>query len=176
MPYYTTTGEVVNPGPYYNNNINNEWYLADNITFEISELQPLSKYTRYIKSGVDVKPYTWFLLGYEYSKITGKVNPHWTIINNNLPEESNTLEFDGKKYLTLLLKKEGNYTVKLDLEDKLGNTYSISRNIFVVDKSANYNIYKTFKKDYDFMYEQERIKELNEFYEYEIETPEYIDG
>lgn len=175
MPYYTTTGEVVNPGPYYNNNINNEWYLADNITFEISELQPLSKYTRYIKSGVDVKPYTWFLLGYEYSKITGKVNPHWTIINNNLPEESSTLEFDGKKYLTLLLKKEGNYTVKLDLEDKLGNTYSISRNIFVVDKSANYNIYQTFKKDYDFMYEQERIKELNEFYEYEIETPEYID-
>ena len=44
---------------------------------EMAKLNPLVKYTRYIRNGVDVKPYTWFLLGYEFSKIAGKVNPQW---------------------------------------------------------------------------------------------------
>ena len=65
----------------------------------------------------------------------------------------------------MLLKKEGNYTVTLDINDKNGNAYSISRNIIVVSKSANYKLYQTFKKDYDFMIEQELKKEALEFYE-----------
>lgn len=168
MPIYSATGEVINPGPYFNNNIEDEWYLADNITFDIAELKPVAKYARYIRNGVDVKPYTWFLLGFEYSKISGKTNPRWSIKNNDtgiehyFPEsEDNT---DGKHYLTFLLKKEGNYTVTLTLKDKNGNEYETSRNIIVVDKSANYNIYQTFKKEYDYITEQEMLKRLNEYY------------
>ena len=161
MPIYSAEGEIMNTGPYFNANINNEWYLADNITFEIAKLTPLVKYTRYIRNGVDVKPYTWFLLSYEYSKIAGKTNPRWTIIFNE--DEDTARRFKGR-YLTLLLKKEGNYTIKLSFDDRNGNTYEITRNIIVVSKKANYNIYQTFKKDYDYYQEQEMLKQLNEFY------------
>ena len=161
MPTYTANGEMINTGPYYNENIYDEWYLADNLTYEIARLLPLVKYTRYIRSGVDVKPFTWFLLGYEYSKIAGKMNPRWTIRNNDTTDEPQI--YNGR-YLTLLLKKEGNYTVTLSLEDKNGNEYTISRNIIVVKKDANYKLYQTFKKDYDVMTEQNLLKELNEIY------------
>lgn len=161
MPTYTYLGEMINTGPYYNENIDDEWYLADNLTYEMSKLKPIVKYTRYIKSGVDVKPYTWFLLGYEYSKIAGKVNPVWTIKNNT--EGGEPKEFKGR-FLTMLLKKEGNYTVTLTLEDKNGNTYNTSRNIIVVNKSANYKLYQTFKKEYDYMTEENLIRELNDIY------------
>ncbi len=158
MPTYTVDGQIINTGPYFNTNIQNEWYLADNLTYEIGKLLPLAKYTRYIRSGVDVKPYTWFLLGYEFSKIAGKVNPQWTIINDSTGESSTYIG----RYLTMLLKKEGNYTVKLKLEDKNGNIYETTRNIIVVSKSANYHIYQTFKREYDTMVEQEMLRELNE--------------
>ena len=158
MPTYTVDGQIINTGPYFNTNIQNEWYLADNLTYEISKLLPLVKYTRYIRSGVDVKPYTWFLLGYEFSKIAGKVNPQWTIINDSTGESSTYIG----RYLTMLLKKEGNYTVKLKLEDKNGNIYETTRNIIVVSKSANYHIYQTFKREYDTMVEQEMLRDLNE--------------
>lgn len=158
MPTYTVDGQIINTGPYFNNNIQNEWYLADNLTYEIGKLLPLVKYTRYIRSGVDVKPYTWFLLGYEFSKIAGKVNPQWTIINDSTGESRTYIG----RYLTMLLKKEGNYTVKLKLEDKNGNIYETTRNIIVVSKSANYHIYQTFKREYDTMVEQEMLRELNE--------------
>lgn len=170
MPTYGAEGNMINTGPYYNENVRDEWYLADNLTYEIARLIPLVNYTRYIRSGVDVKPYTWFLLGYEYSKIAGKVDPHWTIINNS-DKDSQPQYFDGR-YLTLLLKKEGEYTVKLDLKDKNGNEYTISRNIIVVSKSANYKLYQSFKKDYDFLTEQTLLKELNEFNKYELESPD----
>ena len=170
MPYYTGTGEIVGTGPYFNKNIDEEWYLANNFTFEIGDLRPFAKYTRYIRSGVDVKPFTWFLLGFEYSKIAGKVKPRWSITNNEtkltrgIYGEFGQGEFDNKQYLTLLLKKEGKYTINLELEDRLGNVYKISRNIIVVSKSANYKLYQTFKREYDFMTEQEMLKQLNEFY------------
>ena len=67
-------------------------------------------------------------------------------------------------YLTFLLKKEGNYTITLTIDDKNGNEYSISRNIIVVSKSANYHTYQTFKKEYDYMVEQNDLKALNEYY------------
>ena len=161
MPYYEAEGTMVEKGPYFNDNIRDEWYLADNLTYEMGLLEPLVKYTRYIRSGVDVKPYTWFLLGYEYSKIAGKVNPKWTITNETTGESEKS--FEGK-YLTLLVKKEGNYKVTLTLEDKNGNKYEITRNIIVVKKDANYKLYQTFKKEYDLMREEDMLRELNEFY------------
>ena len=166
MPYFSSNGVLMNPGPYYNENVRDEWYLADNLTYSIGDLKPFVQFTRYIKSGVDVKPYTWFLLGFEYSKIAGKIKPHWYITNNTTNE---TRDFPDKKYLTLLLKNEGNYTVKLELEDKLGNKYDVSRNIIVVDKAANYGMYQSFKKDYDYMIEQDYLRELNEVYDFETE-------
>lgn len=162
MPYTTTDGINIIPGPYVNKNVENEWYLTDNVTYEMAELKPLLKYTRYIRNGVDVKPYTWFLLGYEYTKIAGKIKPSWSITNKTTGEEIPIPGSENKKYLTLLLKKEGNYTVNLKLEDKHNNKYEISRNIIVVDKTANYKLYQTFKKDYDYMSEQDLLKEMNE--------------
>jgi len=161
IPKTNAGGETIIPGPYKIENINNEWYLMDNISYELTTLQPLVKYTRYIRNGVDVKPYTWFLLGYEFSKIAGKVKPYWKITNN---DTGIATEIGEKKYLTLLLKKEGNYTVTLTLEDKNGNKYEISRNIIVVDKSANYKLYQTFKRDYDYYIEQEMLKNFAAFY------------
>lgn len=150
----------IDPSPYRGDNFDDEWYIADNISFDIAELIPIVKNTRYIKNGVDVKPFTWFLLTYDYTKIVGKVNPRWTITNITTEEHR---EYEGK-YFTFLLKREGNYTVKLTLDDENGNEYEVSRNIFVVSKTANYNIYQTFKKDYDFMVYQDELKALNEFY------------
>lgn len=164
MPTYSTDGSVINPGPYFNNNIINEWYLSDNITYDIAELKPIVKYARYIKSGVDVKPYTWFLLGFDYTKIAGKINPVWTIKNNSTGEES---DYEGL-YFTFLLTREGNYTITLRLEDKLGNKYEVVRNIIVVGKSANYKLYQTFKKDYDYVQEQNMLIELNKLNEFYI--------
>lgn len=166
MPTYSIDGGYINKSPYYISNVDNEWYLSDNLTYEITDLTPVVRNARYIRNGVDVKPYTWFLLGFEYSKIVGKKidgisTPKWTITNNSTYDEPIT--YIGK-YLTFLLKKEGNYTITLTLEDSLGNKYETSRNIIVVSKSANYNIYQTFKKEYDYYTEQEILKELNDFY------------
>ena len=174
MPYYSAEGDMVGTGPYFNENVKDEWYLADNLTYEMGLLEPLVKYTRYIRSGVDVKPYTWFLLGYDFSKIAGKDSnldeqdedkrkPCWTITNNTTGVMS--APYFGH-YLTVLLKKEGNYTVTLKINDKNGNEYSISRNIIVVSKSANYKMYQTFKKEYDFMVEQELLREAKEYSTY----------
>lgn len=163
MPTYTSNGEINYPGPYQWGNISEEWFIPDNLTYGISRLIPDTKYAKYIRNGVDVKPFTWFLLGYEYSKIVGKNNPKWIIINN---VTGKNVSYEGR-YLTCLLREEGNYTIRLTLEDNNGNKYEINRNIIVVDKDANYNIYQTFKKDYDVYLEEQQlrsIKELDENY------------
>ena len=154
MPTYTTKGELINKGPYFNDNMTDEWYLADNVSYGMSFLYPYVKYARYIRNGVDVKPYTWFLLGYEYTRISGKTEPVWTIINNI----TGCQQTYGGKYLTCLLKEEGNYTINLTLKDTNGNEYKISRNIFVVNDTANHKIYRTFKKDYDYLMEQKQLE------------------
>lgn len=157
----------INKGPYIFDKMKEDWCLMDNLDWDMSILLPRvmsgdNMIVKYIRHGVDVKPYTWFLLGYEYSKAIGKVKPKWTLINNTTGK---SVEFEGM-YLTCLLKDEGNYTVKLNLEDSRGNKYNISRNIFVVDKIANHKIYQTFKKEYDeYMEEDEfrRLKSLETF-------------
>ena len=159
LPTYTADGTMINTGPYSFNNVDDEWYLADNLTYEMSELEPFIKYTRYIRNGVDVKPYTWFILGYQFSKIAGKINPKWTIINDSTKTQKT---YEGR-YLTMLLKKEGNYTVQLTLEDKNGNKYSVSRNIIVVNKSANYKLYQSFAKEFEYNAIQENLRALLAF-------------
>ena len=157
MPNYTVKGKLINKGPYFNENMTNEWYLADNVSYGMSFLYPYVDYARYIRNGVDVKPYTWFILSYEYSKIAGKggsnFTPLWTIFNNTTGNEQT---YEGK-YLTCLLKDEGNYTIKLTLKDTNNNKYEVSRNIFVVNDTANHKIYNTFKKDYDSFIEQKQF-------------------
>ena len=148
-------------GPYYNNNLNIEWYLLDNVNYDIALLKPNAEYSRYIKNGVDVKPYTWILLGYDNSKICSIKNPKWTLCNTNSGEKVN---YSGK-YFTILLKEEGEYSIKLELEDVHGNSYEITRNIIVVNKNANYNIYQLFKNDYTQYIEERNIKELNSYLE-----------
>ena len=155
MPTYDTKGNIINSGPYLNENINYEWYLADNVSYSMSFLYPYVDYARYIRNGVDVKPYTWFLLGYEYTKIAGKINPIWKIINNTSGHEQ---EYKGK-YFTCLLKEEGNYTITLTLKDTNDNEYEISRNIFVVNDTADHKIYQTFKNDYDYLMEQNKLEQ-----------------
>ena len=159
MPTYSVSGEIINRGPYTYENIKEEWYLMDNINYNMSLLLPDVETSRYIRNGVDVKPYTWFLLGYEYSKIVGKKNPKWTLINNITGK---SIEYYGK-YLTFLLKEEGNYTVRLDIDDNNGNKYFTSRNIIVVANDANYKIYQTFKKEYDEYIEEKELKQLKAF-------------
>ena len=216
MPIYTVSGEVLNPGPYLSRYVDDEWYLADNVNSEIAWLKPNAKYARYIRNCVDVKPYTWFLLGYDYSKIVGKINPRWTITNqsgnapyynidghwvigsvdtgitngNFKPYVGNngnwfigstdtgvksygiTKYFNGK-YLTLLLKHEGEYVVSLTLDDKNGNSYEITKSIIVVSKSANYGLYNSFKKDYEEYVMEQDILKLNEYYLINDSTPSY---
>lgn len=154
MPTYSADGSMINSGPYTEDE-KEEWGVLDNVNDDISKLYPIVKYARYIKNGVDVKPYTWFLLGYEYSKIVGKCTPVWTITNNTTNEYKT---YEGR-YLTFLLKKTGNYTVELTLKDRRGNEYKITRNIFVVSGGANYKIYQSIKNDYDFLVEQKQLAE-----------------
>lgn len=153
LPTYSVLNEFINKGPYINSNIIYKWNAIDNVSYDISLLEPYVKYARYIRNGVDIKPYTWFLLTYNYGKIVGKVNPKWTLVNNL----TGTKHIYEGKYFTCLIKTDGNYTINLSLEDTNGNKYEISRNIFVVSPTANYNIYQSYKKEYDNMIEQEQL-------------------
>lgn len=145
---------IKNNGPYINGNITTSWYVLDHISFELSTLDPYLKYARYIHNGVDVKPFTWFLLTFDddvipYDKQTHK--PLWTLENEFTGE---SVSFEGK-YFTCLIKKEGNYKISLSFDDINGNHYDTSRNILVVKKSARYEIYQTFRKENEEMFTDE---------------------
>ena len=165
MPRYgLENGEryTIEAGPYQSNYINQEWCLLDNLNYNITSLDPELNVenARYIKNAVDVKPYTWFLLGFDESKITSVVSPKWRLTNLTTGE---FVEHEGR-YFTLLLKKEGDYKIELSLSDTNGNLYSTSRNIIIVDKEANYRLYKLFKDDYDSYVEEREERDAN-FYE-----------
>lgn len=145
---------TIKKGPYRNGNITTSWYVLDHISFELSTLDPYLKYARYIHNGVDVKPFTWFLLTFDddvipYDKQTHK--PLWTLENEFTGE---SVSFEGK-YFTCLIKKEGNYKISLSFDDINGNHYDTSRNILVVKKSARYEIYQTFRKENEEMFADE---------------------
>lgn len=146
MVNYTTDGEISHPGPYNVNGMSKYWCLFEHLNEDgITNLTPSFKYARYIRNGVDVKPYTWFLLGYDNTKITGKINPKWTIRREDGTGLYATHE---GRYLTYMLKEEGNYIVTLELTDINGNKYNIERNIIVVSGDADYKLYGSFRKDF----------------------------
>jgi hypothetical protein len=169
MRNYRKDGSVNFEGPYYKFDVDNILYKAekgykeyDHLNAEIVNLTPGKnyEYVRYINSVVDIKPLTWVLLGFDYTKITGR------IINNEYPKWTLTMignEFDTDKefsddkvitthyglYLTYLFEYEGAYKIKLELLDVNGNKYEMEKTIIIVDKDANYEFYHTLKDEYD---------------------------
>ena len=169
MRNYRPDGSVNFEGPYYKFDVDNILYKAergykeyDHLNSEIVNLEPGEhyKYVRYINSVVDIKPLTWVLLGFDYSKITGRIinneYPKWTL--TLLGDELDTNEEFRKDriitthnglYLTYLFEYEGTYKVKLEIMDINGNKYEIEKHIVIVDKDANYKMYHTLKDEYD---------------------------
>ena len=152
----------IHNGPYAKENfkygqyvIQDGEFIVDNLNKEIVNLIPSLQTARYIRDGVDVKPYTWIYLTYDYSKIVHRSNPKWVLTNN---KDGSVVEYDGK-YFTYLLRHEGDYTISLTIYDIYGNKYSVERNIFVVDKNAKYNRYTSIKTDYESFKKLERYKE-----------------
>jgi hypothetical protein len=169
MRNYRPDGSVSFEGPYYKFDVDNILYKVergykeyDHLNSEIINLEPGEhyKYVRYINNIVDIKPLTWVVLGFDYSRITGRMindeYPKWTLtlIGDELdPDE----EFRSDKvitthnglYLTYLFEYEGTYKVKLELMDINGNKYEIEKSIVIVDKDANYRLYHTLNDEYN---------------------------
>ena len=129
---------------------------------EIINLRPGKhyEYVRYINSVVDIKPLTWILLGFDYTRITGRMinseYPKWTLtmIGDELdPDEDlrNDKEITTHNglYFTYLFEEEGIYKIKLEIKDINDNMYVIEKPIVIVDKDANYEMYHTLKDEYD---------------------------
>lgn len=179
--------EPTNIGPYHISNIYEEWFLGDNINGDISLLKRNINYTRYIKNGVDIKPYTWVLLGFDYTLIKGKYNPIWTLTNtttnkiysntdylfDDISEDNyyeltyeerekykKTLPTHKGKYFTYLLKDEGNYKITLEMDDINGNHYKTERDLFIVSNGSNYKLYTPFLNDYKAYVDENKLKEL----------------
>jgi hypothetical protein len=180
MRNYRSDGSVSHEGPYYKFDVDTILYKIDkgykeydHLNEEIINLIPGEhyKYVRYINSVVDIKPLTWILLGFDYSRITGR------IINNEYPKWTLTLlgdeldpdvEFQKDKiitthnglYFTYLFEEEGFYKIKLELIDINGNKYEFEKPIVIVDKNANYEMYHTLKDEYDKYLEEKNERSL----------------
>lgn len=169
MRNYRPDGSVSHEGPYYKFDVDNILYKLkrgyseyNHLNEEIINLEHGEhyKYVRYINSVVDIKPLTWVLLGFDFSRITGRLinsnYPKWTLtlVGDNLdPDE----EFNSDKvinthtglYFTYLFEVEGEYKIKLELMDMNGNMYEHERTIVIVDKEANYKMYHTLNDAYN---------------------------
>ena len=180
MRNYCPDGSVSFKGPYYKFDIDTILYKKekgykeyDHLNEEIVNLEHGKhyEYVRYINSVVDIKPLTWVLLGFDKSRITGRmVNdnfPKWTLtmIGDEL-DPNEDLKYDrvitthNGLYFTYLFEDEGVYKIKLELIDVNGNEYSIEKSIVIVDKDANYEMYHTLKDEYDIYLEAKRDRGL----------------
>ena len=140
---------------------------------DIINLQPGEhyKYVRYINSVVDIKPLTWVLLGFDHSRITGRlVNdryPKWTLTmvgdgldpNEEFRNDKEVCTHNGL-YFTYLFEDEGSYKIKLEIMDANGNVYEIEKYIVIVDKDANYNLYHTLNDEYKVYLEEKYERTL----------------
>ena len=169
MRNYRPDGSVSFEGPYYKYDVDNILYKIekgykeyDHLNEEIINLRPGKhyEYVRYINSVVDIKPLTWILLGFDYTRITGRMinseYPKWTLtmIGDELdPDEDlrNDKEITTHNglYFTYLFEEEGIYKIKLEIKDINDNMYVIEKPIVIVDKDANYEMYHTLKDEYD---------------------------
>lgn len=144
----------INNGPFAKQNfkfadylIQDGEFVIDNINKDIINLIPTLETSKYIHNGVCVNPYTWIYLTYDYSKIVYRRKPVWTLINKTTGKK---ITYTGK-YLTCLLRHEGDYYVYLTLEDVFGNKYETKKHIINVRKNVDYNLYTPFKHEYMFM-------------------------
>ena len=180
MRNYRPDGSVNFEGPYYKFDVDNILYKSekgykeyDHLNSEIVKLEPGEnyKYVRYINNTVDIKPLTWVLLGFDYTRITGRIvneeYPKWTLtmigdelgLDEDLRKDKVITEHRGL-YFTYLFEYEGIYKIKLELLDINGNKYEIEKPIVIVDKDANYKIYHTLKDEYDKYLEAKKEKNL----------------
>ena len=180
MRNYKPDGTVNFEGPYYKFDVDNILYKSekgykeyDHLNSEIVNLEPGEhyKYVRYINSVVDIKPLTWVLLGFDYTRITGRIineeYPKWTLtmIGDELDSdkefrEDKIITTHNGLYLTYLFEYEGTYKVKLEIMDINGNKYEMEKSIIIVDKDANYGMYHTLKDEYDKYIETKNEKNL----------------
>jgi hypothetical protein len=169
MRNYRPDGSVNSEGPYYKFDVDTILYRIergyneyDHLNEEIINLEPgkYYEYVRYINGVVDIKPLTWVLLGFDYTRITGRIindeYPKWTLvmIGNELEQDEDLREdkiiaTHNGLYFTYLFENEGSYKIKLEMKDINGNEYEIEKFIVIVDKDANYEMYHTLKEDYD---------------------------
>ena len=169
MRNYHKDGTVNFEGPYYKYDVDTILYRAekgykeyDHLNEEIINLEHGEhyKYVRYINSTVSIKPLTWVLLGFDQTRITGRIvnseYPKWTLTmigdpldpDEDLREDVIVATHNGL-YLTYLFENEGIYKVKLELVDINGNKYELERPIIIVDKDANYEMYHTLNDEYN---------------------------
>lgn len=180
MRNYKPDGSVSTKGPYYKFDVDTILHRVEkgyeeynHLNSEIVNLEPGEnyKYVRYINSIVDIKPLTWVLLGFDNTKITGRViddkYPKWTltIIGDELDQdkyfrEDRVITTHIGLYFTYLFEEEGVYKIKLELMDVNGNKYEIEKPIIIVDKDANYKMYHTLKDEYDIYLETKKEKSL----------------
>jgi hypothetical protein len=180
MRNYKMDGSVNLKGPYYKFDVDTILYRAEkgyeeynHLNSEIIDLKPGKhyEYVRYINSIVDVKPLTWVLLGFDYTKITGRIindkYPKWTLtlVGDKLdPDEYYRKDRIITKhvglYFTYLFEDEGLYKIKLEIKDINGNIYKIEKDIVIVNKNANYEMYHTLKDEYDKYLEEKRERSL----------------
>ena len=180
MRNYRPDGSVSHEGPYYKFDVDTILYRVeqgykeyDHLNKEIIDLKPGEhyKYVRYINNIVDIKPLTWIILGFDYTRITGRIinndYPKWTLIKLG-DELDPDVEFQKDKiitthnglYFTYLFEDEGTYKIKLELLDINGNKYEIEKPIVIVDKDANYNLYHTLKSEHDKYLEEKSERNL----------------
>ena len=169
MRNYRPDGSVSHKGPYYKFDVDNIIYKAargyeeyNHLNSEIVNLEPGKnyEYVRYINSVVNIKPLTWVLLGFDFSRITGRIinndYPKWTLtkMGDNLDPDD---DFKREKivnthvglYFTYLFEEEGTYKIKLEMMDINGNKYEMEKSLIIVDKNANYDMYHSLNDEYN---------------------------
>ena len=82
------------------------------------------------KSFAEVEKSTHVTISTDITKMPGIKNAKWTI-TNEVTKEIDDIYYDDM-WLTYIFQREGNYSIRLDVEDTNGNTASIERNMLKV--------------------------------------------
>ena len=188
MRNYKPDGTVNFEGPYYKFDVDNILYKLErgyteynHLNSDIVNLEPGEhyKYVRYINNIVDIKPLTWVLLGFDYTRITGRIvdneYPKWTLtlLGDKFDSDDSNIDFiddivindktittHNGLYLTYLFEYEGTYEIKLEIKDINGNIYEMKKSIIIVDKDANYSMYHTLKDEYNKYIESKKERNI----------------
>ena len=151
---YEDSDSDITVGPYKWNNLDYlRWLNSEHLTLDITNHIEDDSTLRFIHNGVCVCPYTWVCVGTDFTRIAD-INLSsilWKLEKvidgtNEIDSSFETIE-ENYPTFTYLLEKEGSYQLVCSLKDKNDNYYSITRNLFIVSKSANYDNYIDFVKD-----------------------------